>query len=130
MVSGFVEKPDVETAQGYLDSGSYLWNSGMFLFRASRYIEEVGSHRPDILAACQRAMAATTEDRDFLRVDNDAFGACPSESIDYAGMENTDRAVVVPLDVGWDDVGAWSALWDNEKGLTGTPWSATNTMFC
>ena len=87
----------------------------MFLFRASRYLDELGKHRPDILAACQRAMATTTDDQDFLRVDNDAFGACPSESIDYAVMENTDRAVVVPLDVGWDDVGSWSALWDTAQ---------------
>ena len=114
-VSGFVEKPDADTAQSYLESGDYLWNSGMFLFRASRYLEELGSHRPHILAACQKAMASTTDDRDFLRVDNEAFGACPSESIDYAVMENTDRAVVVPLDVGWDDVGAWSALWDTAQ---------------
>ena len=77
-----------------------LWNSGMFLFKASRYLKELGKHRPDILAACERAMATTTDDRDFLRVDNEAFEACPSESIDYAVMENTDRAVVVPLDVG------------------------------
>ena len=115
-VSGFVEKPDTEdTAQNYFESGDYLWNSGMFLFRASRYIEELGKHRPDILAACEKAMATTTDDRDFLRVDGDAFGACPSESIDYAVMENTDRAVVVPLDVGWDDIGAWSALWDTAQ---------------
>ena len=115
MVSGFVEKPDPDTAQSYLESGDYLWNSGMFLFRASRYIDELGKHRPQILAVCQKAMATTTDDRDFLRVDGDAFGACPSESIDYAVMENTDRAVVVPLDVGWDDVGAWSALWDTAQ---------------
>jgi mannose-1-phosphate guanylyltransferase len=115
MVSGFVEKPDADTAQKYLESGDYLWNSGMFLFRASRYIDELGKHRPEILAACQKAMATTADDRDFLRVDGDAFGACPSESIDYAVMENTDRAVVVPLDVGWDDVGAWSALWDTAQ---------------
>jgi mannose-1-phosphate guanylyltransferase len=115
MVSGFVEKPDADKAKGYLESGDYLWNSGMFLFRASRYIDELGQHRPEILAACQKAMATTTDDRDFLRVDADAFGACPSESIDYAVMENTDRAVVVPLDVGWDDVGAWSALWETAQ---------------
>ena len=92
----------------------------MFLFRAKRYIEELGRHRPEILAACRRAMATTTDDRDFLRVDGDAFETCPSESIDYAVMENTDRAVVVPLDVGWDDVGAWSALWaTTEKDSNG-----------
>ena len=115
MVSGFVEKPDADTAQNYLKSGDYLWNSGMFLFRASRYLDELGKHRPDILSACQRAMATTTDDWDFLRVDGEAFVACPSESIDYAVMENTDRAVVVPLDVGWDDVGAWSALWETAE---------------
>ena len=127
MVSGFVEKPDADAAQGYLDTGGYLWNSGIFLFRAKRYIEELGRHRPDILSACQRAMATTTDDRDFLRVDGDAFETCPSESIDYAVMENTDRAVVVPLDVGWDDVGAWSALWGTAQkdsdgnAVTGDP---------
>ena len=115
MVSGFVEKPDLETARDYLNSGDYLWNSGMFLFRASRYIEELGKHRPDIAAACEKAMATTTDDRDFLRVGNEAFQACPSESIDYAVMENTDRAVVVPLDVGWDDIGAWPALWETAQ---------------
>ena len=114
-VSGFVEKPGPDTALNYLKSGDYLWNSGMFLFRASRYVDELGKYRPDILAACRRAMAATTDDQDFLRVDNDAFRACPSESIDFAVMENTDRAVVVPLDVGWDDVGSWSALWDTAQ---------------
>ena len=126
-VSGFVEKPDTETAEAYLESGDYLWNSGMFLFRASCYLEELGRYRPDILATCQSAMASTTDDHDFIRVDGDAFGACPSESIDYAVMENTDRAVVVPLDAGWDDVGAWSALWDaarkddNGNAVTGVP---------
>ncbi len=115
MVSGFVEKPDVDTARGYVDSGGYFWNSGMFLFRASRYLEELRLYRSDILDACEKAMAITTDDRDFLRVDRDAFWACPPESVDYAVMENTDRAVVVPLDVGWDDVGAWSALWDTAQ---------------
>ena len=126
-VSEFVEKPDTETAEAYLESGDYLWNSGMFLFRASRYLEELGQHRPVILDACQRAMTSTTDDHDFLRVDAEVFGACPSESIDYAVMENTDRAVVVPLDVGWDDVGAWSAIWDaaqkddDGNAVTGVP---------
>ena len=130
MVSGFVEKPDVDTARDYVDSGGYLWNSGMFLFRASRFIEELDSHRPDILDACRRAMATTTGDRDFLRVDNDAFGACPSESIDYAVMENTDRAVVVPLDVGWDDVGLVRALGHGQERQRQRCWSATQTTCC
>ena len=130
-VSGFVEKPDTDTAQTYLQSGDYLWNSGMFLFKASRYLEELGKHRPDILAACRKAMATTTDDRDFLRVDNEAFEACPSESIDYAVMENTDRAVVVPLDVGWDDIGAWSALWDTaQKDNDGNAVVGARTTSC
>jgi mannose-1-phosphate guanylyltransferase/mannose-6-phosphate isomerase len=108
----FVEKPDAATAQGYLDAGGYYWNSGMFLFRASRYLQELGRLRPDILAATRTAFAAATRDGDFIRLDKDAFDACPSESIDYAVMEQTDAAMVLPVDIGWNDVGSWSALWD------------------
>jgi mannose-1-phosphate guanylyltransferase/mannose-6-phosphate isomerase len=108
----FVEKPDAATAQGYLDAGGYYWNSGMFLFRASRYLQELGRLRPDILAATRTAFAAATRDGDFIRLDKDAFAACPSESIDYAVMEQTDAAMVLPVDIGWNDVGSWSALWD------------------
>ena len=115
MVSGFVEKPDPTPPRATWRPVTTSGTPGMFLFRRPGIFEELGKHRPDILAACERAMATTTDDRDFLRVDNDAFGACPSESIDYAVMENTDRAVVVPLDVGWDDIGAWSALWDTAQ---------------
>ncbi|QGY32297.1 mannose-1-phosphate guanylyltransferase/mannose-6-phosphate isomerase [Pantoea cypripedii] len=121
-VKRFVEKPNAETAQTYLDSGEYYWNSGMFLFRAKRYLEELGIHRPDILSACQKAMAGQSPDslQDFIRVDKDAFLGCPDESIDYAVMENTSAAVVVPLDAGWNDVGSWSALWEvNEKDEEG-----------
>jgi mannose-1-phosphate guanylyltransferase/mannose-6-phosphate isomerase len=108
----FVEKPDATTAQAYLDAGGYYWNSGMFLFRASRYLQELERLRPDILAATRAAFAIATRDGDFTRLDKDAFAACPSESIDYAVMEQTDAAMVLPVDIGWNDVGSWSALWD------------------
>lgn len=107
----FVEKPDAATAQSYLDAGGYYWNSGMFLFRASRYLEELARFRPDILDAVRAAFAAGKRDGDFVRLDKDAFAACPSDSIDYAVMEKTDRALVLPVDIGWSDVGSWSALW-------------------
>jgi mannose-1-phosphate guanylyltransferase/mannose-6-phosphate isomerase len=113
----FVEKPDAATAQAYLDDGGYFWNSGMFLFRASRYLEELGRHRPDILAAVRAACAhldhdALSQGGEFLRLDSAAFAASPSESIDYAVMEKTDAAMVLPVDIGWNDVGSWSALWE------------------
>ena len=111
-VDRFVEKPDLTTAQDYLDRGDYLWNSGMFLFRASRYLEELGNHRPGILAACEKAMAGCSEDMDFVRLDKAAFRSCPSDSVDYAVMENTESAAVVSLDAGWSDIGSWSALWE------------------
>jgi mannose-1-phosphate guanylyltransferase len=112
VVSRFVEKPDAATAQSYLASGRYLWNSGMFVFKASRYLQELEKFAPDILRACRAAMDAATEDLTFVRVDKAAFEACPADSIDYAVMEKTADAVVVPLDAGWSDVGSWSALWD------------------
>ena len=111
-VAEFVEKPDLERAKGYVDSGEYYWNSGMFLFKASRYIEELEKFRPDILEACREALSETTPDLDFVRINEHAFAACPDESVDYAVMEKTDSAVVVPLDAGWSDVGAWSSLWE------------------
>ena len=108
----FVEKPDAATAQSYLDAGGYYWNSGMFLFRASRYLAELGRFRPDILAAVREAFDGAARDGDFLRLDRDAFAASPSDSIDYAVMEKTDAAQVLPVDIGWNDVGSWSALWE------------------
>ncbi len=108
----FVEKPDAATAQGYIDIGGYYWNSGMFLFRASRYLEELGRFHPQMLAAVRTALLEGKRDGDFIRLDKDAFGACPSDSIDYAVMEKTDAAMVLPVDIGWNDVGSWSALWD------------------
>ncbi|BFM16874.1 mannose-1-phosphate guanyltransferase [Maricurvus nonylphenolicus] len=111
-VAEFVEKPDLETAQGYLNEGGYVWNSGMFMFKASRYLAELEQYRPDILAACKLAMEQAQVDRDFVRPQAEAFLNCPDESIDYAVMEKTSEAVVVPMDCGWNDVGSWSALWD------------------
>lgn len=111
-VDRFVEKPDAVTAESYVLSGEYYWNSGMFMFRASRYLEELEAYRPDIFLACCGAMENTTSDLDFIRIDPDPFNACPDDSVDYAVMEKTTDAVVVPMDAGWSDVGCWSALWD------------------
>lgn len=111
-VSRFVEKPDLVTAQEYLANGSYFWNSGMFMFRASRYLVELETYRPDILAACRAALAGGSQDMHFTRVDEAAFAACPDDSVDYAVMEKTADAVMVPLDAGWSDIGSWAALWD------------------
>lgn len=111
-VAQFVEKPDLVTAKSYLSSGDYFWNSGMFMFQAGRYIDELKKFRPDILDVCQQACDSATHDLDFMRISTEIFASCPEDSIDYAVMEKTDGAVVVPLDVGWSDVGAWSALWE------------------
>ncbi|HHB92057.1 MAG TPA: mannose-1-phosphate guanylyltransferase/mannose-6-phosphate isomerase [Thioploca sp.] len=111
-VESFVEKPDLETAKQYLKSGKYYWNSGMFLFKAAKYLQELEKFAPDILGTCRLAVDNALEDEDFLRLDSGAFKACTSDSIDYAVMEHTDSAVVIPLDAGWNDVGAWSSLWE------------------
>ena len=108
----FVEKPDKETAEAYLASGHYYWNSGMFLFRADRYLAELALHQPDVMSACEAAMSSATRDLDFVRPSEEAFLASPSESIDYAVMEHTLEGGVAALDCGWSDVGAWSAMWD------------------
>ena len=111
-VKSFREKPPAAVAQEYLDSGHYYWNSGIFMFRASRYLEELQEHRPDIVSACRAAMESKVRDLDFLRVGNAAFAKCPTESIDCAVMEQTIDAVVVPMDAGWSDIGSWSSLAD------------------
>lgn len=119
-VKQFVEKPNLQTAEAYLASGDYYWNSGMFLFKASVYLDNLKRYRPDIFAACELAMADVDPDLDFIRVNKEAFLQCPDESIDYAVMEKTDSAVVVPLNAGWSDVGSWSSLWEvSEKNLDG-----------
>ena len=109
-IAQFVEKPDLARAQQFVDSGEYYWNSGMFLFKASRYLEELTAHAPDIAEAARAAGLAAEPDLDFVRINKAAFELCRSESIDYAVMEKTADAVVVPLDAGWSDVGSWDAL--------------------
>lgn len=119
-VDGFVEKPSSDVAQEYLNSGDYLWNSGMFLFRASRYLEELKKYRSDIFDACEVSIVNSEPDLDFIRVKKDQFMACPSDSVDYAVMEKTSDAVVVPMHAGWSDIGSWSSLWDiSEKDEEG-----------
>ena len=111
-VSSFKEKPDADTAAQYVADGSYYWNSGMFLFKASTVLAELKAHRPDIYNACERAFNDVSSDLDFVRIDGEAFEACPDDSIDYAVMERTKDAVVVPLNAGWNDIGSWSSLWE------------------
>ncbi len=111
-VCRFVEKPDRQTAEAYLVDGGYSWNSGIFVFRAAALIDEMEHHAPAILAACRLAVTAGQDDLDFFRLDHDTFAACPADSIDYAVMEKTADAVVVPVEMGWSDVGSWSALWE------------------
>jgi mannose-1-phosphate guanylyltransferase / mannose-6-phosphate isomerase len=111
-VSDFVEKPDRETAEGYLAAGDYNWNSGIFLFPAERYLEELTRLHPDIVDTCRRAVENGGGDHDFFRLDEASFSQCPSQSIDYAVMEHTSDAAVVPVDMEWSDVGSWLALWE------------------
>lgn len=111
-VAGFFEKPNRETAAQYLAHGEYLWNSGIFLLSARAMIRELSRHEPEILEHAGNALDHATQDADFLRLDEDAFGCCRSTSIDYAIMERTDRAAVVPADFGWTDLGSWSTLWE------------------
>ena len=114
-VDEFVEKPSSEVAQDYMSSGEYYWNSGMFLFKASRYLGELKKFRPDIAEACESSMVKAQADLDFLRVDKQVFELCPAESIDYAVMEKTSDAVVISMDAGWSDIGSWSSLWEISK---------------
>ncbi|MEO4000999.1 mannose-1-phosphate guanylyltransferase/mannose-6-phosphate isomerase [Mesorhizobium sp. CAU 1732] len=114
-VASFAEKPDADTAERYIADGGYYWNGGIFLFKASRYLDELKRYRPDILDACVSAIGTTEPDMQFVRVDAKAFTACPSESIDYAVMEKTSDAAVVPLDARWNDIGSWSALWEVQE---------------
>jgi mannose-1-phosphate guanylyltransferase / mannose-6-phosphate isomerase len=110
-VAEFVEKPDLQVAQRYLESGQYDWNSGMFLFYASRYLDELRLHAPAVLEAAQAAFTRANVDLDFIRLDSNTFAAAPNSSIDYAVMEKTKRAAVVPVACGWSDIGSWDALW-------------------
>lgn len=111
-VEAFVEKPDLETAESYFSTKLYSWNSGMFLFKASTYLSELKKYNSEIYDTCKLAIASTYSDLDFIRISEEIFHKCPDDSIDYAVMEKTDKAIVVPMDAGWSDVGSWSALWD------------------
>ncbi|WP_434356172.1 mannose-1-phosphate guanylyltransferase/mannose-6-phosphate isomerase [Parasalinivibrio latis] len=112
VVDSFVEKPNLETAEEYLAMGNYYWNSGMFMFKASRYLEELKKFRPDILSAVEQALSSSSKDLYFTRLGEKAFSECPDDSVDYAVMEKTDSAVVLPMSAGWSDIGAWSSLWE------------------
>ena len=111
-VEKFVEKPNSQTAEEYLADGHYLWNSGMFLFNAKRYVEEVAEHQPNMLTSCQAALDKSTQDLGFIRLDKTAFENCPGNSIDYAVMEKTKQGAVIPFNEQWNDLGSWTALWD------------------
>jgi mannose-1-phosphate guanylyltransferase / mannose-6-phosphate isomerase len=124
-IKAFVEKPDEETARSYVDSGEYLWNSGMFVMRASVWLEQLERLNPEMLGACKDAFQGATEDLDFCRLDRESFEKCPGDSIDYAVMEKLDGlkepagsplAAVIPLDAGWSDLGSWSAIWEAGEG--------------
>lgn len=114
-VDRFVEKPDRKKAEAYLAAGGYYWNSGMFMFRASDYVEELEQHVPEMLKSVRAAVAAMQPDLDFLRLGEEAWHGCPSDSVDYAVMEKTTRCIVQPLSCGWNDAGTWSALWEAEE---------------
>ena len=119
-IAEFVEKPDAATAELYLKSGDYCWNSGMFMFRADRVLSELERFVPDIVASCRKAVDEGRKDLDFFRLGKEAFSACPSDSIDYAVMEKTDRGAMIPLSAGWNDLGSWDALWQvGQKDVQG-----------
>jgi mannose-1-phosphate guanylyltransferase/mannose-6-phosphate isomerase len=111
-VSRFVEKPDVETAARYVQAGDYYWNSGIFMFGARAYLSELERCEPSIMEQCRNAIHSGRRDLDFFRLDSETFAACKSISIDYAVMEHTDRAAIVPVEMKWSDIGTWDALWD------------------
>jgi len=119
-VQNFVEKPDLKTAESYVSEGGYLWNSGMFLFRAQDYLDELSAQHPDMVEACKRSVELGHKDMDFFRLDESSFCDIQGDSIDYAVMEHASNVVVAPIDIGWNDVGSWSALWDlGEKDPSG-----------
>ena len=119
-VSAFVEKPDLVTAKSYMAAGNYLWNSGMFMFSARQYMQELARFQPQMAQITEAAMQDVSHDLDFIRINAEVFSGCPANSIDYAVMEKTDHARVVPLDAGWNDIGSWSSLWDvNDKDADG-----------
>jgi mannose-1-phosphate guanylyltransferase/mannose-6-phosphate isomerase len=114
-VARFVEKPDLDRATKFVAAGNYLWNSGMFVMTAARYLDELALYRPDILGSARAAWEARRDDADFARLDARIFSTCPSDSVDYAVMEQTSAAEVVPVDIGWSDVGSWATLWETSE---------------
>jgi mannose-1-phosphate guanylyltransferase len=113
-IISFTEKPNLENAKKYLKSHNYFWNSGIFMFKASTYLNELEKFAPDILDICKKSYSKTYKDLDFIRIANDEFSKCPSQSIDYAVMEKTDNGIMVPLDSSWSDIGSWGALWESQ----------------
>jgi mannose-1-phosphate guanylyltransferase len=111
-IKSFTEKPSLKIAKSYLDTGNYFWNSGIFMFKASSYLDELRKYEPEILSACSKSLNTSLNDSDFIRIDNSEFNACPSKSIDYAVMEKTTNSVVVPLNTAWKDIGSWNSLWE------------------
>mgnify|MGYP000309446136 FL=1 len=111
-VKSFTEKPSLNNAQLYVDNGNYLWNSGIFMFKASIYLKELNKFEPKIFSACKKSLSINQNNSDFIRIDNDNFNACPNKSIDYAVMEKTTNSVVVPLRTEWSDIGSWESLWE------------------
>tara|TARA_B100000780_G_scaffold205962_1_gene146417 strand:- start:8951 stop:10351 length:1401 start_codon:yes stop_codon:yes gene_type:complete len=119
-VLDFVEKPSLDKAQDYINSGSYYWNSGIFLFKASQYLKELELYSPEIYQACSEAVKTMSPDLDFLRPNKEVFESCPTDSIDYAVLEKTSNAIVIPMEASWSDVGSWASLWGiNEKDKSG-----------
>jgi len=119
-IKSFTEKPDEKTAKKYIKRGNYLWNSGMFMFKASRYLNELKKYEPEIFTCCQNSIETEYKDKDFIRLNNEQFSQCQEKSIDYAVMERTDHAVVVPLDTYWSDIGSWDKLFEiNKKDKNG-----------
>ena len=114
-IISFREKPNLEIAQKYLNSGNYYWNSGIFIFKASAYLKELEKYEPEIYAICKKSCTKVSQDFDFIRLDNKEFYKCPDKSIDYAVMEKTNAGVVVPFDSSWSDIGSWEALWDSKS---------------
>ena len=113
-VISFEEKPNKKNAKKYLESGNFFWNSGMFMFKASVYLEEINKFEPEILSCCKKSLTIENNDLDFIRLRNDEFLKCPDKSIDYAVMEHTKKAIVMPLDANWSDIGSWEALMDSK----------------
>ena len=114
-IESFIEKPSMEESKLFLKSNEYLWNSGMFMFKASTYLNELKKFQPKIVALCQKSLVSKKSDSDFIRISNDDFEQCPNVSIDYAVMEHTNRSAGVPLKAGWSDLGSWESLMNTKN---------------